>query len=160
MGINMLKKCQDLVSFAVMRNLLSIFLVLIFMLPTLGPWMPHDALKALHVQQERHHGGNPDQHDHHGHSHDAKAKASHSVHFDVVTYFSDYLHVELKNTDHASLETPDLDNHKIDFIQMATLIPPSFPSSTNVQTTGPPPDNWRLTRPDLPIYLATQRLRI
>lgn len=121
--------------------------------------MPHDALQAMHVQQEKHHGRGDD-HDHHGRSHDVQSSVSHSVHFDVVTYFSDYLHVELKNTDHADLKKPTLDSQKIEFMQLAVFMPPAYAPSAYIQTTGPPPDNWRLIHSSLPVYLATQRLRI
>lgn len=141
-----------------MKNFLAALLILIFVLPAFGPWMPHSALQALHVQQEEHHGGGD--HDHHGHDHDKQSSVSHSVHFDVVTYFSDYLHVELKNTDSAAIEKPALTSQKIDFVQLAVFAPAPYAPSAYFQTTGPPPDNWRLTRPDLPVYLATQRLRI
>jgi hypothetical protein len=141
-----------------MKSALSTILTLVFLLPAFGPWMPHSALQALHVQQEKHHGSGD--HDHHGHDHDAQNSVSHSVHFDVVTYFSDYLHVELQNTDHADLKKPALDTQKIDFMQSAVLMPPAYAPSSYIQITGPPPDNWRLSHFDLPIYLATQRLRI
>ncbi len=141
-----------------MKNVLGTFLILIFLLPTFGPWMPNDALQVLHVQQERHHGGSAE---HHGHSHDAKAKASHSVHFDVVTYFSDYLHVDLKNADNTALSLPAPDTHATDYMMVADVLPPSFSPSSGIQTTGPPPDyDWRMSRPGTPVYLATQRLRI
>jgi hypothetical protein len=139
-----------------MKSVLSVILVLVFLLPAFGPWMPHSALQALHVQQERHHGGSGD-HDHH---HDAQSSVSHSVHFDVVTYFSDYLHVDLQNTDHADLKKPAHDTQEIDFMKLAVLMPPVYAPSSYIQTTGPPPDNWRSSHFGLPIYLATQRLRI
>lgn len=141
-----------------MKNLLSAFLVLIFTLPAFGPWMPHDALRALHIQQESHHQSSVD-HGHHGH--ETKAKASHSVHFDVVTYFSDYLHVDLKNADHTALSAPTHGSHAIDYMVVADIFPSSFSPSSGIQTTGPPPDyDWRMSRPGTPVYLATQRLRI
>jgi hypothetical protein len=78
-----------------------------------------------------------------------------------VTYFSDYLHVDLKNTDHASLSAPTHDSHAIDYMMVADILAPSFSPSSSIQTTGPPPDyDWRMSRPGTPVYLATQRLRI
>lgn len=127
------------------------------LLPALGPWMPHSALQTLHVQQERHHGVSGD---HHGNNHDIQSSDSHSVHFDIVTYFSDYLHVDLKNTDYASLSAPMHDSHAIDYMMVADILPPSFSPSSDIQTTGPPDYDWRMYRPGIPVYLATQRLRI
>ncbi|MGB4107826.1 MAG: hypothetical protein WBK55_08530 [Alphaproteobacteria bacterium] len=143
-----------------MKNILATFLLFIFILPAFGPWMPHSALQALHVQQERHHGVDADQHDHHGHSHDSEVNASHSVHFDVVTYFNDYLHVDLKHSDHAALSALAHDTHATDYVIVADTPPLSFSVSSHIQTTGPPDYDWRMSRPGTPIYLATQRLRI
>lgn len=141
-----------------MKNLLSVFLVLIFILPAFGPWIPHDALRALHVQQESHHQDSVD-HGHHGH--ETQKNVSHSVHFDVVTYFNDYLHVDLKNSDHSSLSASIRDTHTIDYMVVANIFPPFLSPTSGIQTTGPPPDyDWRMSLPSTPVYLATQRLRI
>lgn len=143
-----------------MKNALAAFLILIFSLPALGPWMPHHALQALHVRQEKHHGGSVDRHDHHGHNHGAKAKATHSVHFDVVTYFNDYLHVDLKNSDQTALNAPIHDTRTIDYILVADIVPPPFSPSSGNQSRGPPDYDWRMSRPGTPVYLATQRMRL
>jgi hypothetical protein len=150
-------KIEELSTIHPMKNFLPAFLILIFMLPAFGPWMPHSALQALHVQQERHHG---DSGDHHGHSHDLGAEADHPVLFNVLTYFSDYLHVDLKSADHADLKKPVLATQELDFMQLAVLIPPAYAPSSDIQITGLPLESGRLTRPGLPVYLATQRLRI
>lgn len=140
-----------------MKHSLSAFLILLFLLPVLGPWMPHSALQAIHVQQERHHQGSSD---HGHHEYDAQANASHSIHFDVVTYFKDYLHVDLKNSDHAAFHAPALDAHTFDGMMVAVLSPPPFSPSMNKQGRGPPEYDWRMSYSATPVYLATQRLRI
>lgn len=140
-----------------MKSFLSAFLALLFILPTFGPWMPHDALRTLHVQQESHHQNSID---HAHHDHDTQAKASHSVHFDIATFFSDYLHVDLKNIDHVSLSAPTHDSHATDYMMVADILQPSLSPSSGIQSTGPPDYDWRMFRPDIPVYLATQRLRI
>ncbi|MBU0791978.1 MAG: hypothetical protein KKC55_16140 [Gammaproteobacteria bacterium] len=140
-----------------MKRAFLYILMALILLPALAPWMPHDTLQMLHVQQEKHHGGG---HEHHGHSHEAQTLVLHSVHFDVVTYFNDYLHVELRNADQASLKNVSFDAQDVEFIRGAGPGLYSFVPAPYIQSTGPPPDNWRLTGLDLPVYLATQRLRI
>ena len=143
-----------------MKKFSALFLILTFMLPTFGPWMPHDALRVIHVQQEQHHGDSEGQHDHYSDTHDTKSKASHSIHFDVVTYFSDYLHVDLKNADYAALSVPYGGNAP-DYMMGVDITASSFPPISDTQATGPPPDyEWRMSSSATPIYLATQRLRI
>ncbi len=144
-----------------MKNFTHVFLILLFVLPALGPWMPHNALQALHVQQERHHGGSAEHHDHHNDTHDTKTSISHSIHFDVVTYFSDYLHVDLKNADRTVLSVPTHDSPAFDYTVVTDIVISSFFSISGIQATGPPPDHdWRMSRPVTPVYLSTQRLRI
>lgn len=143
-----------------MKNTLVAFLILIFILPALGPWMPHDALQALHVQQEKHHGNSVDNHEHHGHDHDVRANVGHSVHFDVITYFNDYLHVDLKGADQTALSAPVHDVQAIDYFMVADIILPPFSPSQNNQSRGPPVYDWRMSHPGTPVYLDTQRLRI
>lgn len=141
-----------------MKKTLATFLVLIFMLPTFGPWMPHVALQALHIQQEKHHGGSADHHEHH--DHDVKASALHSIHFDVVTYFNDYLHVDLKGADQTALNAPVQDAQTIDYFLVADIVPPSFSPSMNKQSRAPPDYDWRMSYGATPVYFSTQRLRI
>lgn len=141
-----------------MKNALAIFLILIFILPAMGPWMPHDALQALHVQQEKHHGNAVDHHEHD--DHDVQASVGHSVHFDVVTYFNDYLHVDLRDADQTALSSPIHDTHTMDYFLVADIVSPPFSPSSGNQSRGPPDYDWRMSHPGTPVYLATQRLRI
>lgn len=140
-----------------MKKSFLAFLALIFVLPAFGAWMPHSALKALHIQKERHHQSSAD---HSHHDQNEQAKSSHSIHFDVITYFSDYLHVDLKNADHAAINTPVFDTHAFDGIMVAILSPPPFSPFMNRQSRGPPKYDWRTSYVTTPVYLATQRLRI
>jgi hypothetical protein len=140
-----------------MKNSFAIFLILVFMLPTFGPWMPHDSLQTLHIQQESHHQSMV----YHGHhNHDEQAKVSHSVNFDVVTYFSDYLHVDLKSANHAALNVPAHDKQAIDYRMDVDILSPPLSQSSGIQITGLADYDWRMSRPGPPVYLTTQRLRI
>lgn len=141
-----------------MKRLLAIFLMLLFAFPAFAPWMPHDALEELHVQQEKHHGIEATANSHHGHSHQAEQSVSHSIHFDVVTYFNDYLHVDLQQANQAAWDVPSFDTHVVAFIQMAEINPPLLLPAKGSEIRGPP--DWRSSRSTTPIYLTTQRLRI
>lgn len=141
-----------------MKRLLALLLLLVFTFPSFGAWMPHAALKKLHLQQKKHHGIETSEHSHHGHSHDAKSGVSHSVHFDVVTYFNDYLHVDLQKADHAAWDAPSLDTLDIAYVQVAEITPPSYLPAKDQEIRGPP--DWRLSRSTTPVYFTTQRLRI
>lgn len=139
-----------------MKNVLAVFLLLVFMLPAFGPWMPQGTLATLHIEQEKHHQ------DIASHDHDAYVQdfSGHSVHLDVVTYFNDYLHVDLKNADNVFLAAPSLDVHAVTyaFVTDSNATIPVPVSDT--QTTGPPDKGWLASRTKLPVYFATQRLRI
>lgn len=143
-----------------MKRIFVAFLILLFMLPALGPWMPHSALQSLHVQQELHHGVFGDQHDHHGHRHDLQSSDSHSVHFDIVTYFNDYLHVDLRGADHVVLSAPLQDKQTPDYALVTESVRPIMTLSSYHKNRGHPDYGWRISYASPPAYLATQRLRI
>ena len=144
----------------VVRKNLYALLMLFLLLPTFGPWMPHSALQSLHVEQERHHGVSEYQHDHHSHNHGLQSSDSHPISFDLVTYFNDYLHVDLRGADHVALKTLLQDKQLIDHVFIAEAVPTIFALSSANPSRGPPDYNWQMPQPGIPVYLATQRLRI
>ena len=134
--------------------------MLLFTLPSFGVWMPHVALEALYLQQKQHHGAAVDSHEHHGHEHDFKSDISHSIHFDVVTYFKDYLHVDLKHPQQTSLDAPSFDSHPVIYAVLPDTSIQSLVLASSNQIQGPPDYRWLSSYPKTPIYLSTQRLRI
>ncbi|HIL29171.1 MAG TPA: hypothetical protein EYG18_07870 [Micavibrio sp.] len=144
-----------------MKNLVALSFILLLAFPAFVPWMPHGALQALHVQQESHHGVSDDHAHIHDHNHNGHTQQSvhHPVHFDVVTYFSDYLHVDLQSPEQSVLKAPAPDTHDIDYPLAAVINPIQRYELASVQSRAPP-DTRRLRPDKTPLYLSTLRLRI
>lgn len=142
-----------------MKRLLAILLVALFLLPTATPWLPQDILDRLHTQQEAHHQSDLS-HNHHDDHHPVFADESHPAHFDIVSYF-DNLHVDLKNpspTQMTSVSTYMLD---MPFILATDIFADTMLSWTPRQSQGPPiPPAKQVVSFGVPVYLATQRIRI
>jgi|GEM_PF-804622 hypothetical protein len=145
-----------------MKKITYAVLALLIILPAFTPWMPHGAVHALHDHQATHHSAKDHGHGHEGHDHrDAETQASnhHPISFDAITYFSDYLHVDLQNPDQVALKAPAPDTHDIDFLAVAVIEPSHRYELASVQSRAPP--DWRRLKPEnTPLYLSTQRLRI
>ena len=149
-----------------MKNAFFSVLIALLVLPAFTPWMPHGMVHALHNHQESHHQSRQqaDQghgHDHAAHDHETQTQASdhHPIILDVVTYFSEYLHVDLQSPDQVVLKAPTPDLHDIVFILPADIKPQHRYEQASAQSRAPP--DWRWHRPDnTPLYLSTQRLRI
>lgn len=136
-----------------MKNTLFLVLILFLVLPSLTPWLPHEAVHALHAHQAKHHGAES-----YGHDAANELAVHHAIQLDAVTYFSDYLHVDLQSPERAVLKHPRLDTQ--DIVIPAAIID-SIPryALASVQSRSSP--DTRRQRPDkTPIYLSTQRLRI
>ena len=140
--------------------------MILLVLPAFTSWMPHGIVHALHDHQESHHQSRQQHDQGHGHSHAAhdhetqtQASDHHLVNLDAVTYFTDFLHVDLQSPDQVVLKAPTLDLHDMSFILPTDIEPQSRYELASVQSRAPP--DWRRHRPDnTPLYLSTQRLRI
>lgn len=144
-----------------MKNGFLTILIMLFVLPAFTPWLPHGAVHALHDHQAKHHGEESHSHGHEGHDHEAEQGQAvhHPIHFDAVTYFSDYLHVDLQSPDQTALKAPSLDKHDIDYTIAAIIKPMPRYELASVQSRAPP-DTRRLRPDKTALYLSTQRLRI
>lgn len=142
-----------------MKKILVSVLITLLLIPAFAPWMPYGFLKTLHLQKETHHAAAA-QHDHHTHhDQDHATPAFHTVHFDVVTYFSDHLHVELRGADSPDITKPADKAEEAYFTAALATVPALVPGGMTM-VTGPPPDYGAASFPRLPVYLATRRLRI
>ncbi len=150
-----------------MKNTFFSVLIALLVLPAFTPWMPHGAVHVLHdLQESYHHNRNTSDkvahgHEHVAHDHDIQTQASnhHAINLDAVTYFSEYLHVDLQSPDRIILTASAQDSQDSDFAFTATLSPQHRYELTSVQSRAPP--DWRRHRPDkTPLYLSTQRFRI
>lgn len=144
-----------------MKNGFLTFLVLLFVLPALTPWLPHGSVHALHDHQAQHHEVEAHSHSHDRHDHDYTDEQAdhHAIHFDAVTYFKDYLHIDLQSPDQTVLKAPTLDKQDIDYTIAAVIKPIHRYELVSVQSRAPP-DIRRHSPDKSPLYLSTQRLRI
>jgi len=146
-----------------MKKSIFILLIAILTMPAFLPWMPHGAIHALHDNQATHHISESHSHVHEEHDHNPtetqEASNHHPISFDVVTYFNDYLHVDLQNPTQVVLKAPVPDTYDIDFLAVTAIEASHRYEMTSVQSRAPP--DWRrLQLENIPLYLSTQRLRI
>lgn len=141
-----------------MKISLAALLSFVFILPMFGSWMSHDVIKEIHIQQEEHHQVIIS-HDHHTHD-EQETTSPHPIGFDLVTYFNDYLHVDLRSPDNVSAGVQAFNILDIDYTSIEKFDFHSILLSGNVQATGPPVYSSQIVSLNTPVYLATQRLRI
>ena len=144
-----------------MRNGFLTVLIMLFVLPAFTPWLPHGAVHALHDRQAKHHGEESHGHGHHGHDHNVEQQQAvhHPIQFDAVTYFSDYLHVDLQSPDQTVFKAPPPDTYDVNYTLTNVVdVAPRY-ELVSVQSRAPP-DTRRLRPDKTPLYLSTQRLRI
>ncbi len=134
---------------------------MLFVLPAFTPWLSHGTIHALHDHQAKHHSANSHQHGHEGHEHHASntQKVHHPIELNAVTYFSDYLHVDLQSPKQITLQAPSLDADPID-CTLAYSAQPVFQPELFPLESRAPPDMRRVRLDKTPLYLSTQRLRI
>jgi hypothetical protein len=142
-----------------MKNGFLAILITLFVLPAFTPWLSHNAVHNLHEHQAKHHVKETHEHGFVGHDHDVEQAVHHPIHFDAVTYFSDFLHVDLQNPDQSVLKAPVFDNYDTVFAPVAVISPMARYELSSVQSRASP-DIYRLRPDKTPVYLSTQRLRI
>ena len=145
----------------IMKNGSLSILILFLVLPAFTPLLPHGAIHALHNHQAKHHGTENHAHGHeeHNHSNENKQAAHHPIHFDAVTYFTDYLHVDLQSPEEIILKAPSQNSHDLVYTLAEATTPIARYELSSIQSRAPPDIRW--LRPDkMPLYLSTLRLRI
>jgi hypothetical protein len=144
-----------------MKRFIAFALILLLVLPSALPWLPHEVSQNIHHQMEdRHEAGHAI-----GHysDHDSVAEfvtPDAHPHLDILSYF-DLLHIDLQKVDYAKLTTPSSQAQDMPFImETASYVPAvSFPLIR--QSQGPPDRYLRSASLGVPpLYLTTQRLRI
>lgn len=123
------------------------------------PLASQDVLNALHERLEAHHYVPESSHDH-GHEHIVDAdEADHPAHFDIVSYY-DNLHIDLKNPPPAMMAVSKVQIQDMPFIMATMPLMDEIMYWPQRQAQGPPPPDIYVASLGLPVYLATQRLRI
>ena len=142
-------------------------MLVILMLPAFLPFASHDTLHAIHDshafhQQDSHNrDGHGHQRDHHENDHlnETVTNAHHPIAIDIVSYYSDFLHVDLRQTDSAPLvPVVDLDQD-IDYDMTADIAAQSRYELASLRLRAPP-DKHVYNQDYSPLYLTTLRLRI
>ena len=151
-----------------MNRLLSSFFIVLLALPMALPWMPHGVAHALHDQSISHREANL--HSRAAHSHaaehlqdrfveDAQSTTHHSIDVSVVTYFDEYLLVDLASSKKIVSAISANPMQDIDFHWAPHASPKHDYMQTSHRDRAPP--IWRTFRPNhTPVYLNTQRFRI
>jgi hypothetical protein len=143
-----------------MKNIIAAIILFLFIVPSFAPMMPDNLMRIVHKAQEMHHGIDTGHHHGEHHQHDTP---SHSMSFDIVTYFDEVLHLDLKQASQA------------DFLSQTSAISLDIsfdPAYIILATAAIVPDEVKRERiqPDFvnrlaysdktPVYLSTQRMRI
>ena len=165
-----------------MKKTLSILMIVLLVSPAFATWLPDNVILSLHKNNLEHyvigshsHSGLQHGHDHlpsehsqqqHGHKNKndgfnqyTALDDHHLIHFDITTYFSDTLNVELHRASQSSADYSALELFDLDFL-LVTFKKPHHrcylpPSKSYI------PLHWNITNSNhIPLYLATARLRI
>lgn len=154
-----------------MRNYIAIIMLFTLVLPAFVSFAPHDALHAMHSASTSHphanhhrdeHAGHQHHHDKHDHGEgEVAANAHHPIVVDVVSYYADFLHIDLRHVDADALaivSAPNSDQGS-DYDMGAGVTVQDRYELASVRLRAPPERS--LHQPDGPsLYLTTLRLRI
>lgn len=144
-----------------MRNAVATILLLLFIMPSFAPMMPDNLMRLVHKAQEMHHGIDTDHY--HGEQHQDDAP-SHLVKFDIMTYFDEVLHLDLKQASQADLiiqtATINIDAPPPDPLYFTIAAAAIIPDTSEPERIPPDFVSNRVHSDKFPVYLSTQRLRI
>ncbi|MEH6405445.1 MAG: hypothetical protein V7750_18885, partial [Sneathiella sp.] len=150
------------------NKFLSIFACMLVAFSAFLQWMPHGAAHAIHVQQVSHSDKSSNYSESHDHSADHTViehlngesdAAHHAIDLDIVTYYNDYLKMDLSSSD----RSPSLIALKIKpnmvFDFAPTLLRPRGHDLTSVSISVF--TDWNVSRRSYPpVYLSTHRFRV
>lgn len=148
------------------ESFITYLLVFLFLLPTLAPWFPHEALHAINDQHQSLHAESAHA-DKFGlqdsakraHGQLARMGDHYPINLDAVTYFRDFLHVDLRAPAPVALVALALGYQDFDIDPAIGLLTQKRYELASIKIHAPP--DWRASEPNqLPLYLSTQRFRI
>jgi len=151
-----------------MKKVFITFLVAFLVLPAFIQWVPHGFVHAMQNHKTGHHQKtsqvkNVHNHDHQdSNSHNTRDQAStyHAVDLNFVTYFNDFLHIDLQRTDQTAIQSLAQEIQGIDISSLDNdLINYGF-NAVFTQNRAPPGYDRSSLYLKPPLYLATKRLRI
>ncbi|MGB3364479.1 MAG: hypothetical protein WBB48_06855 [Thermodesulfobacteriota bacterium] len=150
-----------------MRNYVSAYLILALVLPSLLPLAPHSAVHALydahivhHVDSSHHKVTKFDHfHEHQNDPHAEHKNVNHSFPTDLASYYKDFLHVDIKNTDKDNSISKLMFAQDFDYDLADDITVSSFYRARSHLVRGPPAGH--AFEPNFSsLYLTTLRLRI
>lgn len=137
----------------------------LIVMPAFFVLLPHNIAHALHAgyhQSYDHRDYTPEQ-EHCSHSHEEQTPESvhHPIHLDIVTYYNDYLQIDMQSHAQAFLTYPVEYSQDIDSTLPLNLLPQQCCNLASLQMqNSPPSDRRESSKQNTSIYLSTQRLRI
>ena len=150
-----------------MRNFVSSLLVLAFLIPAFLPIAPDNAVHAMYDAHILHQAGSS----HLDEKHHVKFHSEgecfyvehedfpHHIPTDLASYYSDFLHIDLKNADKHDLAADLNSSQDYDYDLVAVTIHNNVYGPRYLQKRGPPTDYFY--KPDFSnLYLTTLRLLI
>lgn len=151
-----------------MRNYIATVMLVLLMLPAFLPFAPHKTAHALYEAHVAHHGDTS----HHSqaqmeHSHSDTGDHTsitdedihHGIPTDMASYYSDFLHVDLRHADADSLVPLINLDQDIDYDLTADIAAQSRYELAYLQSRAPP-DTHVYDQDYSSLYLETLRLRI
>lgn len=151
-----------------MNRFLPSFFIALLVLPMVLPWMPHGVMHALHDQHISHREANLYSGAAHSHAaehlqnrfiEDTQTTTHHDIDVSVVTYFDEYLQVDLASSKQMVSAISAKPMQDIDSNQAVHVSPQQGYEQVSNQNRAPP--TWRTLWPShTPVYLFTQRIRV
>jgi len=145
-----------------MKKPIALVLIIIFLIPIFATWFPHGFVHVLHNELVKHHESENHGHGHEGHDHEKGnfQDVHHPIYIDSISFISDYLQVEIKNSDQQTIKKLETDP-KNKLFRGSSNNTQAYQFSLLSSIHNRSPLDWRnhnLT--SLPLYLSTARLRI
>ena len=95
-----------------MKKPIAVTLIVLFLIPVLSTWFPHNLVHVLHSEYAKNHADRS--HDHGDVEHEQRTSQviHHPIHIDAISFVSDYLQIELNNSSQQTIKKlePDLKN--------------------------------------------------
>ncbi len=150
-----------------MRSLIFTILILFLIIPTFLPIAPHGAIHALYDAHKLNHSESSHHdyiesdifHDYESGKYIEHENTDHELPIDLASFYNNFLHIDLKNSDKEDFFSSILDNGQdIDYDILLQITNNRLYVLTPVQKRGPPVDQVFETNLS-PLFL-TSRIRI
>ena len=160
-----------------MKNTIATVMLVLLVFPVFLPFAPHAAVHALYESHLAKYGNTTSHHgqsaihrtysEHHHHDHESTQHEDHNelkvvghgLPLDIGSYYSDFLHVELRNVDSDTFDLAINLEQGVDYDMLAAIITQNHIGLSAVKVRAPP-DRSTFNQDHSSLYLETLRLRI